>query len=203
MKIIGITGGVGSGKSAVLDFLQETCNCRILKADEAAMALEEPGGICYEPVVRLLTEAEESGDGVLLPEPGKPFDRREAARRMYRSPELRRKIDAIVHPAVIRKIRGEMEKAENSGRYDYFFLEAALLIENGFLNLVDEMWYIYCSEPVRRARLKASRGYTDDKINAIMASQLSESEFRANCQVVIDNSGTPEEMHRQVRAILK
>ena len=60
------------------------------------------------------------------------------------------------------------------------------------------MWYIYCSEEIRRARLKASRGYSDEKIDAMMRTQLSEEEFRRYCDVVIDNSGTAASMERQI-----
>ena len=94
MKVIGITGGVGCGKSTVLNFLEEKYNCRILKSDDAARILEEPGGECYTPMVRMLEETSLPGDGELLPEgPGTPFDRKEAAVRLYRSAELRDKIE--------------------------------------------------------------------------------------------------------------
>ncbi len=198
VRKIGITGGVGCGKSTVLDFLRGHTRCRILKSDEAARALEEPGGICYAPMIALLEEYRKPGDGILVPEKGGPFDRAEAARRIYRSAALRARVDALIHPAVIRFILQEMEAAEEEGVYDYFFLEAALLIENGFLKFVDEMWYIYCSEEIRRARLRASRGYSDDKMDAMMRAQLSDAEFRKYCDIVIDNSGTAASMERQV-----
>ena len=80
----------------------------------------------------------------------------------------------------------------------FFFIEAALLIECGYLNIVDEMWYIYAREDIRRKRLKESRNYTDEKINAIMDSQLKEEEFRKYCKVVIDNSGSLEDSYEQI-----
>ncbi len=198
LYVIGITGGVGCGKSAVLDFLSEYCSCRILRADEAAEELTAPGGACYEAMCRLLEAAEKSGDGPLFPEGhGKPFDRREAAGRMYRSPELRGRIDALIHPAVIRRIMESIEEERAEGRSEFFFLEAALLIETGFLKIVDEMWYIYCPEELRRHRLRQSRGYSDERIDAMIASQLSEREFRENADFVVDNGGSYEEARRQ------
>jgi dephospho-CoA kinase len=200
MKVIGITGGVGCGKSTVLNFLEEKYNCRILKSDDAARILEEPGGECYTPMVRMLEEASLPGDGELLPEgPGTPFDRKEAAVRLYRSAELRDKIDGIVHPAVIRYIKDQIRTEKESQKHDFFFIEAALLIENGFGRIVDEMWYIYCPEAIRRQRLKESRGYSDEKIDSIMRAQLSEEEFRKGSDFVIDNGGTPEETKKQIR----
>lgn len=84
-----------------------------------------------------------------------------------------------------------------------FFVEVTLLIENGFDKICDEMWYIYTEESVRRERLTRSRGYSAEKINAIMRGQLSENVFRKNCQVVIDNSGSLAESIRQIDQILE
>lgn len=88
--------------------------------------------------------------------------------------------------------------AGREGRTALFFVEAALLIECGYLALVDEMWYIYADEAVRRNRLKLSRGYSDEKISRIMSSQLSEEAFRKNCDFVIDNSGDFGQTIRQI-----
>ena len=82
---------------------------------------------------------------------------------------------------------------------DFLFIEAALLIEDGYKKIVDELWYIFTKEEVRRERLKASRGYSDEKIDSIIASQLSEAEFRENSDFVIDNSGTMEESLLQIQ----
>ena len=91
-----------------------------------------------------------------------------------------------------------LERARVAGQVDFFFVEAALLIEGGYLALVDEMWYIYADEAVRRQRLKASRGYSEEKIARIMSSQLGEAQFRESCGFVIDNSGELAESCRQI-----
>ena len=85
---------------------------------------------------------------------------------------------------------------------DYFFFEAALLLEEHYDEVCDELWYIYASKEERRMRLKRDRGYSDAKIDAIFASQMSEEAFRSACAHVIDSSGTMEETQAQVRAIL-
>ena len=72
------------------------------------------------------------------------------------------------------------------------------LIEGGYLALVDEMWYIYADEAIRRQRLSASRGYSEEKIARIMSSQLGEAQFRESCDFVIDNSGELAESCRQI-----
>ncbi|MBQ9863185.1 MAG: dephospho-CoA kinase, partial [Lachnospiraceae bacterium] len=78
-------------------------------------------------------------------------------------------------------------------------IEAALLIECGYKEIVDEMWYIYTNIDVRRKRLKESRGYSDAKIDSILKSQLSEEEYRKNSDFEIDNSGLCEDSFEQIR----
>ena len=86
----------------------------------------------------------------------------------------------------------EIERERKAGEKEFFVLESALLLENGYDKILDSMWYIYCNESVRAQRLKASRGYSDEKIRSIMSKQVSEEQFRKVCDVVIDNSGELE-----------
>ena len=207
MKLIGITGGVGSGKSEILRYLKKTYRCRVLLADEAAMTLEEPGGALYGDLTALLEkenrEREEAGEEIVqfLLEDGS-IDRKGMAKMIFLDGALLEKVNALVHPAVRKYILSEVASEREKGELDYFFLEAALLIECGYNAIVDEMWYIYCEESVRRKRLKESRGYSDERIDGIMRSQLSEEEFRKGSGFVIDNSGALEDAFSQIDAHL-
>ena len=107
-------------------------------------------------------------------------------------------MNGIIHPAVKEFLLERLARARAEGQADFFFVEAALLIEGGYLALVDEMWYIYADEAVRRQRLSASRGYSEEKIARIMSSQLGEARFRESCDFVIDNSGELAESYRQI-----
>ncbi len=205
MKIIGITGGVGSGKSELLRYIGEHYNCRILMADEASHEVMRVGGSIHERLVLLLEKY--PGKAPITGEDGE-ISRPEMAARMFSNEALRQQVNDLLHPAVreyiLQAIRKEQDKAARGSREaaDYFFLEAALLIECGYRPLVDEMWYIYCNLAVRRKRLQESRGYSDAKIDSILAAQLSEEEFRKGSDVVIDNSGTLEEAYRQIDEVL-
>lgn len=190
MRVIGITGGVGAGKSALLKYIGENYKCRILLADEAAHKVKEPGQPCYNKLVALLSSDILNADGTI--------DKEKMAARIFRSEELLEKVNQIVHPAVKEMILKEIVESEKKGSFDFFFLEAALLIEGGYLNIVDEMWYIYAREEVRRKRLKAARNYSDEKIDAIIRAQLTEEGFRQNCMVTIDNSDELEKAYRQI-----
>ena len=125
------------------------------------------------------------------------------ADKIFGNSELLTKVNALIHPAVIAEILHRKERAEKNNKIQLFFIEAALLIENGFDKICDEMWYIYAKESARRERLKLSRGYSGEKITAIMEKQLPESEFRKYCQVVIDNSASLSDSIRQIDQILE
>ena len=120
------------------------------------------------------------------------------AEKIFSSRELLTKVNGIIHPAVKELILSAIQEERKSKIHDFFFIEAALLIEEGYLDYVDEMWYIYAREEVRRKRLKESRGYSDEKIDSIMNSQLKETDFRRYCSVVIDNSDSLTESRRQI-----
>ena len=190
MITIGVTGGVGSGKSEVLKYLNEKYNCRILMSDNAAKDLEKPGGSLYEPLVKLLSENSgpngQNGE-ILLPDG--EINKQEMAERIFSDPELLQKINELVHPAVNRYILDEIDREKNASEHEFFILESALLVENGYDLILDSMWYIYCEESVRSERLRISRGYSDEKIRSIMERQVSEDVFRSHCDTVIDNTG--------------
>ena len=180
MKVIGITGGVGSGKTKLLQYLAARFNCRILLADEAAGRLQEPGGVCYTGIVELL------GEGILMPDGS--IDRHAMAERIFRDETLLAAVNGLVPPAVRAYILRQIDEERQKGSVDFFFLEAALLIECGYDAIVDEMWYVYADVEQRRKRLRAGRGYSDEKIDSILAAQMSDQDYRSQCDFVLDNS---------------
>ena len=206
MKIIGVTGGVGAGKSEILHYIETHYNARVLLADEAAHAIEAPGGAIYEPLIQLLDRypvpVTDGAEAAPITLPDGRINKPEMARRIFSVPELLEQVNQLVHPAVKTYILDESAREKKAGRLDFFIVEAALLIEAGYKEHLDELWYIYCDEKERRRRLRESRGYSDEKIDNILRSQLSEQEFRDNADVVIDNSGTIEAACAQVDAAL-
>lgn len=197
MITIGITGGVGCGKSKVLDYIRDNYNCRIILADDIGNKVKEPGESCYQPMIDLFGE-----DIIDKNDPLGNFDKKMIAQKIFSDQSLLLKINEIIHPAVKEYFLKEKEMETQKGEIDFLFLEAALLIECGYNQYVDEMWYIFADESVRRERLRTSRNYSDEKIDSIMKSQLSEEEFRANSDCVIDNSGNLEDTYKQIKNIM-
>ncbi len=187
---IGITGGVGCGKSKVLSYLGRHTKSRILLADEVAHLVKEPGTKVYRQLTRLL------GKEILM-EDGR-IHRERMAQLIFGDRALLNRINEIIHPAVKEYIFHAMREAEEEGKTDCFFLEAALLIEAGYVPYLDELWYIYSQEAIRRERLEMSRQYSQEKIDQILEKQLSEEEFRSYAHVVIDNSGSFSDTCRQI-----
>jgi dephospho-CoA kinase len=107
---------------------------------------------------------------------------------IFHDTEKLAKVNAMLHPAVRDYITEEIAKEQKSDKLDYLFIEAALLIEEHYDEIVDELWYVYADTETRRRRLKEKRGYSDDKIDNIMEKQLTDDVFREKCQFVIDNS---------------
>ena len=192
MKFIGITGGVGAGKSELLHYIEEQYPAKILLADEVAHVLMKKGTDCYRQI-------RETFAGEDLYTTDGEFDRKKLAEVIFQDESCREKINGIVHPAVKQEILNQVEQERNKGQISYFILEAALLIEDGYDKICDELWYIHTTEEVRRKRLKESRGYPDAKIDAILKSQLPEEVYRRYCSVIIENSGTLEDTFCQIR----
>lgn len=190
MILIGITGGVGCGKSEVLRYLKETYNARVLLADDVANQLKEPGMPCYQPVIECLGRQILDENGLI--------DKGKMAKAIFSEDGKLEAINAIIHPAVRTYIEQAINKEREEQKIDFFFLEAALLIEEHYDEMMDDMWYVYADEQIRRERLKVSRGYSDEKTDSIMSKQLSEQEFREKCNFVLDNSGSFEDTKKQI-----
>lgn len=190
MKTIGITGGVGAGKSLILTYIQSRYRAKIYMADEIANLLKEPGQSCYKPIVDLL--------GTEILDEGGKIDNGKMAERIFRERDLLQRVNEIVHPAVKEFVLSEIEAERKKNEADFFILEAALLIEEGYDQILDELWYIRAKEEVRRLRLRQSRGYSDEKIGNIMKNQLPDAVFEQHCKVIIENNCHPEETYRQI-----
>ena len=191
MKFIGITGGVGAGKSEILSYLKKQQNIRVMLADEIAHELMEPGTACYQTI-----KDHFRGEDIYLP--GGGFDRGKLAAVIFADEEKRTRMNEIVHPAVKEYVKEVWEQEQKKGVLDFLFLEAALLIEEHYDEICNELWYIYTREDIRRERLIASRGYSTEKVDRIFASQLTEEVYREHCRVVIDNNGSVAEAFAQI-----
>lgn len=191
---IGITGGVGSGKSVVMNLLEKEFGAAVILADLVAHDLMEPGAVSYQQIVN------EFGTGIL--DKDGQIDRPSLSRIVFGKPEKLQVLNAITHPNVKREIVSRIAHFREEGKVPFIAVEAALLIEEGYEGLLDELWYVYVREEIRMQRLRDGRGYSEEKSRAIMCQQLSEETFRNHCSCVIDNNGDVESVRRQLKALL-
>lgn len=190
MKIIGITGGVGCGKSEIIRYIMKKYNCLVIFADDVAKQLQQKGNLCYDKIVGLLGEKILAEDGEI--------DKVKMAATIFADETLLDKVNAIIHPAVYDYVLEKIAEYRIKNEIDFFIIEAALLIECGYGKIVDEMWYVYTKDEIRRERLKQSRGYSDEKISQIFSSQLSYEEFKRASSFIVDNNGAMELSQKQI-----
>ena len=189
MKIIGVTGGVGAGKSTVLNYLEKRYGAKLILADLVGHEVMEPGHEAYTQVVKAFGQEIVSED--------KTIDRKALGAIVFADEKKRMILNRIIHPAVRQEILRRLKEAELS-HLSYVVVEAALFLEENYDAFCDETWYIYTDEKIRRQRLKESRGYSDERIDQIFRSQKTHEEFQKRCLFMIDNNGSEEETFRQI-----
>ena len=194
MKIIGVSGGVGAGKSTVLNYLEKRYGAKLILADLVGHEVMEPGHEAYEQVVKVFGQEIVSED--------KTIDRKALGAIVFADEKKRMILNRIIHPAVRQEILRRLEEAELL-HLSYVVVEAALFLEENYDAFCDETWYIYTDEKIRRQRLKESRGYSDERIDQIFRSQKTHEEFQKRCLFMIDNNGSEEETFRQIDRRMK
>lgn len=194
MKIIGLTGGVGTGKSTVAGILEKKYGVSVIMADSVGHLAMEPGCETYRQIVTLFGEE-------IVNEKGE-IDRKRLGDIVFPAPEKLESLNSIIHPFVWKKIEEFIESARREGR-KAVALESAILAESGYSRLCDEIWMVTADAKVRFERLRASRGYTREKFEAIMARQLTEKEWKAVGNRIITNNGNQEELEIQLTKAMK
>lgn len=187
--IIGITGGVGAGKSSVLDILKHKFGARVILADLVAHDLMEPGMEGLKRVTEALGTSFIREDGSV--------DRKALAEIIFNDAQALTVMNSIIHPMVWDAIKDEALQCE-----EQLVIVEAAVFDTAPAGLFDEMWYVYTSVENRIERLMASRGYTREKCLSIIEKQDSEAEYRARCGRVIDNNGSADVTEMQIKEIL-
>ncbi len=196
MHIIGITGGIGSGKSKILEFLREKEGFLVYEADLVAHRLMEPGTACYEEIVRAF------GEEILKQGNGSPIDREALGSLCFRDPEALGRLNGIVHPAVRRFFTEDIELKRREHRVRFYVIEAALLIQDGYQTICDEIWTVEAPEETRIKRLMEYRGYKREKALSVLSVQPEPAFYRAHSHRVIENDGDFEKTAALVNANL-
>ena len=194
--VLGITGGAGSGKTTVVKCIQKIAPVVFLHCDVIAHELMQPKGASYNALIEAFGESileEKMTEDIPL------ISRQKLAKIAMATKESRIRLNEITHPLVREAVEQKMDVLVQEQFQGIVIIEAALLIEAGYKEICDELWYIYAPIDDRKRRMRQNRGYTEQKIEHILAGQLSEEQFRANADVVIKNPDrTKEEENKEL-----
>ena len=186
LYVIGLTGGIASGKTTVSDYLNSLGVC-VIDADEVAHEVTSPGSAGFKEII------EEFGEDLLTAEGN--LNRKKLGEIVFSDKEALSKLNAIVHPLVIENIRQMLVKIECS---PCVVLDVPLLFESGMDDLCDEVWVVAVDEDTQVKRLMERDGYNLDEATRRVNAQMPLEEKVRRAHRVLDNTGTIEETKRQV-----
>lgn len=191
MKVYGITGGAGTGKSEVIKMLQQNFGGCVIMSDEVARELMQKGNISYQLIVEYFGRDILMDDGEI--------DRKKLADHVFNNKEALEKLNSMTHPYVKEEIRKLIAEAEASGECRFVALESAILLECGYEDICDEFWYVYTKPGIRRQRMKETRNYSDEKVDSVMRNQQPDEVFFEQCSFVIKNNTTLSDVYAQLK----
>lgn len=193
MRVIGLTGNIGSGKSTVAAMLREA-GIPVLDADRISREVTAPGGRAYDAVVEAFGRRFVRTDGTI--------DRKKLGEVVFADPALRARLESITHPAIFEAMKEELEKFAREGR-EAAVVEATLIHESGRKGLFDSVITVVCDRETAISRLSARDGLTRDQVEARLRAQMDADRKAAASDHVIDNSGSLDETRRQVDALVR
>jgi dephospho-CoA kinase len=191
MLTIGLTGGIGSGKSTAANILGEL-GAPIIDADKVAHTTYAPGGAAYDAVIAAF--------GTTIVAPDRTIDRKKLGAIVFGNPEQLNKLTSIVWPATYEGIRAKVAELRAGGAKTPIIVEAAILIEAKWDPLFDEIWLVRASRQAVIDRIERQRGLKPAETEARIRAQLSNDERAKHASLVIDNTGTLDELRNKLKA---
>lgn len=187
--VIGLTGGIGSGKSAAADEFARL-GATLVDTDAIARVLTAPGGAAIDAVRAAFGDACIDASGAM--------DRAKVRARVFADPSARRRLEDILHPLIRRESTARVAAAGGA----YVVLVVPLLVESAdYRSRVDRVLVVDCSVELQLARVRTRSGLSEDEARRIVAAQVSRETRLAAADDVIDNSGTLEALHAQVQRL--
>jgi len=189
MLTIGVTGGIGSGKSTVTRFLEEL-DAPIIDADKVGHAIYAPDGPAYSDVVAAFGRGIVASDGTI--------DRKKLGPIVFADAGALKRLNSIVHPKMFARMREMIEHLRAGGERNPIVVEAAILIEANWQALFDEIWLVITSRELVVERIERDRGLKPEQTDARIRAQLPDEERQKHSTLVITNNGTLDELRETV-----
>jgi dephospho-CoA kinase len=185
MLTIGLTGGIGSGKSTITKILADL-GAPIIDADKVGHAIYAPGGPAYDDMIAAF------GTGILADD--RTIDRRKLGPIVFADPAALKRLNSIVHPKMFARMREMIDAMRAGGEAKPIVVEAAILIEANWLPLFNEVWLVVASRERVIERVERDRGLAREQTEARIKAQLSDDERRKHAAIVIANDGTIDDL---------
>jgi len=192
MKRIGITGGIGSGKTEVTNIIREE-GYIVIDADEISRELAKPGGPVLERLNNEIGQHVFSEDGHL--------DRKALAALMFNDPETLETVNRIFHPEIKRRISDLISIAASENR-KAVFISAPLLFESGADKETDEVWLVTADDDIRIKRTAERDGISEKEVSERIRNQMPETEKLKKADVIIENNGSLEQLRSEIKTLL-
>ena len=191
-RIIGITGGIASGKSTVTDFLRQQ-GYQVIDADQVVHELQEPGGRLYQALLSAFGSA-------ILQEDGR-LDRPKLGAMIFGNPQLLAQSSQLQNEIIREELAGRRDLLAETE--DIFFMDIPLLFELSYENWFNQIWLVDVTEETQLSRLMSRNALSQEEAKKRIAAQLSLREKRKRADVLIDNNGSLEETRQQIRDALQ
>ena len=188
--VIGLTGGIASGKSVVSRQLAER-GALVIDADKVGHEAYAPASDCYRAVVDAFGRDIVAANGEI--------DRKALGGKVFGDPAQRKKLESIVWPWMRATMDDRLQQLRREG-VPVVVLEAAVLIEADWIPIVDQVWLVTVPPDVAQARIMSRNGLSAEQADQRIAAQLSNDERAPHAQVIIDNSGTLDDLEQRVAA---
>jgi dephospho-CoA kinase len=189
MLTIGVTGGIGSGKSTVTRFLEDL-GAPIIDADKVGHAIYAPDGPAHSQVIAAFGQGILASDGTI--------DRKKLGPIVFADPNALKRLNSIVHPKMFARMREMIEHLRAGGEHNPIVVEAAILIEANWQALFDEIWLVIASKARVVERIERDRGLKPEQTEARIQAQLPDEEREKHSTLVITNNGTIDELREKV-----
>ncbi len=189
MKIIGVTGGIGSGKSSVSRILRDL-GAAVVDADVIAKNVISSSGKAFDELVAYF--------GTDIVAENGEIDRSKLAEKAFGNKVMLHALNSITHKYVAEKLKDTVELLKGAGKWDVIVLDVPIPVQQGFIDLVDEIWVVIAERETRIRRVMERSGFTYDEVTRRMDSQLSDDEYLRLAGEVIRNDGSMEELEQAV-----
>lgn len=191
MRVIGLTGGIGTGKTVVSQILREL-GAQVIDADRVGHEAYQPGTEAWQAVVQ------EFGQDIL--QPSGEIDRKRLGAVVFSDPKTLERLNAIMHPRMYHMVDERLAQLRNQG-VQAAVVDAAILIEAGWTPLADEVWVVTAGEEEVVRRIRERSGLTEEQVRSRIRSQMSSAERLAHADVVIENNGDLAQLRRKVESL--